>query len=73
MYRLNKELLRDYITQSPFTVEDVCALAGVSRSTFYWQLKNNKFSLELLLEIANLLLLDDEQLLEVLKGSEDNE
>ena len=73
MYRLNKKLLRDYIAKSPFTVEVVCALAGVSRSTFYWQLKNNKFSLELLLEIANLLLLDDEQLLKLLKGVEDHE
>lgn len=73
MYRLNKKLLRDYIAQSPFTIEDVCALAGISRSTFYWQLKNDRFSLELLLEIANLLLLDDEQLLKVLKEDEDHE
>ena len=73
MYNLNKKLLRDYIAQSPFTVEDVCALAGISRSTFYWQLKNNRFSVELLLEIANLLLLDDDQLLEVLKEDKDNE
>lgn len=66
-FKFNYDVLKQYIKKSPFTIEEICELIGLANQTYYFQIKNNRLSVNHLLIIADVLKLTDEQLLKILK------
>lgn len=69
-YEFNYELLKRYIKDSVFSTKDICSIIGISETTFYWQVRNDRLLLSTLFAIADVLCLEDEELLKLLKKGE---
>ena len=67
---MNYQVLKKYVKESVFTMEDVATLIGMSYSTFNWRAKNNAMQVKDLVAIVELLDLSSEDLLKIIYGKE---
>lgn len=68
MFKFNQKLFKKKIRESVFNVSDLCELVAISEPTYYWQMRNNTFTIESFLSMCNILGISAEELLEILKG-----
>ena len=67
---MNYQLLKKYVKASPFTMEDIANLIGVSYSTWNWRVKNNAVLIKDIIAVAELLDLSSDDLLKLIYNKE---
>ena len=65
---MNYQVLKKYVKESVFTMEDVATLIGYSYSTWNWRVAHNEVRVKDLVAIVELLDLDKTDLLKMIYG-----